>query len=117
MTRGTRRKDGGPEYPLEQVHMLARLSSIHLTRKARDEAAALLPPSIAVPALAIRGTLLALSPQHWVFAEENERGWVDVYRILKYNRLIWAKIKIEMRSAKEQVILLSFHDYDDDIPV
>lgn len=70
-----------------------------------------------MPALAVRSTLLALGEEHWKFAEENERGWVDVYRILRYNRLIWAKLKVEMRNAKEQVILLSFHDYDDDIPV
>jgi hypothetical protein len=42
---------------------------------------------------------------------------VDVYRIIKYNRLIWAKLKVELRNAKEMVVLLSFHDYDDDVPV
>ena len=117
MTRGTRRKDGGPEYPLKQVHTLARLSSIHLTRKALDEATELLPPSIGLPAHAVRSTILTLTEEHWKFAEENERGWVDVYRILKYNRLIWAKLKVEMRNAREMVVLLSFHDFDDDVPI
>lgn len=117
MTRGKRRKDGSPKYPLEQIHTLARLSSIHLTQKARDEAAALLPPSIGLPAHAVRSTFLALRDEHWIFAEENERGWVDVYRILKYNRLVWVKLKVEMRNSREMVILLSFHDYDDDVPI
>lgn len=116
MPRGKRRRTGGPEHPLEHVQTLARLGSIHLTQKARDEAAELLPPSISVPAHAVRSTLLALREEHWKFAEENERGWVDVYRIIKYNRLIWAKLKLEMRNAREMVILLSFHDYDDDLP-
>lgn len=96
---------------------MAGLSSIHLTQKARDEAAVLLPRSIGVPAHAVRSTLLALREEHWTFAEENERGWVDVYRILRYNRLIWVKLKVEMRNTRETVILLSFHDYDDDVPV
>lgn len=74
MGTGKRRRDGGPEYPLERVHKLARLLSIHLTLKARDEAAALLPPSVGLPAHAVRKTLLALCEEHWKFAEENERG-------------------------------------------
>lgn len=117
MTRGKRRRDGGPEYPLERVHTLARHSSIHLTVKARDEAAALLPASVGLPVHAVRKTLLSLSEEHWKFAEVNERGWVDVYRILKYNRLIWAKLKVEMRNTREMVILISFHDFDDDVPI
>jgi hypothetical protein len=117
MARGKRRKKGGPEYPLAAVHTLARLSLIHVTKKARDEAATLLPKSIAMPAAAIRQTLLALTEENWRFAEQNENGWVDVYRILKYNRLIWTKLKIEWRNARETVILLSFHDYDDDVPI
>lgn len=117
MTRATRRRDGGPHYPLGQVHTLARLSSVHITRKARDEAAALLPRSVGIPALVMRQTLLDLRDEHWKFAEENETGWVDVYRILKHNRLIWAKLKLEMRSAREMVIVISFHEYDDDIPI
>lgn len=117
MMRGKRRRDGEPHYPLEHVHKLARLSSIHLTRKALDEAAQLLPANIGVPAHAVRTTILALRAEHWKFAEENETGWVDVYRILKYNRLIWAKLKVELRNAREMVVLLSFHDYDDDVPI
>lgn len=117
MPRGTRRKDGGSEYPLEHVHTLASLSSINLTQKARDEAARLLPPSVGLPVQAVRRTLLALREEHWKFAEENEKGWVDVYRILRHNRLIWIKLKVEMRNAREMIILLSFHDYDDDIPI
>jgi hypothetical protein len=62
-------------------------------------------------------TILALRAEHWKFAEENESGWVDVYRILTHNRLIWAKLKIEMRTARELVIIISFHEYDDDVPV
>ena len=117
MARGKRRKQGGPHYPLEQVQALARLSLIHYTRKALDEATALLPGSIALPAAAIRQTLLALRAENWRFAEENDKGWADVYRILRYNRLIWLKLKVERRTAKDAVILLSFHDYDDDVPV
>lgn len=117
MSKGARRKDGGPHHPLDQVHTLARLSSMHLTRKALDEAAALLPTSIALPAQAIRATVLALRDEHWRFAEEDERGWVDVYRILRFNRLIWVKLKVEMRFARQMVIVISFHDYDDDVPI
>lgn len=117
MTRGTRRKDGEPHHPLEHVHKLARLSSIQLTRKALDEAARLLPANVGSPAHAVRTTILALRMEHWKFAEENDKGWVDVYRIIKYNRLIWAKLKVELRNAKEMVVLLSFHDYDDDVPI
>lgn len=117
MTRGKRRKNGEPHYSLEHVYALARLSLLHITQKARDEAAVLLPASIASPTVAMRQTLLALRAEHWRFAEENEDGWADVFRILKFNRLIWAKLKIEMRNSKETVILLSFHDYDDDVPI
>lgn len=42
---------------------------------------------------------------------------MDVYRILKFERLIWVKVKVEARNAKDHVILISFHDYDDDIPI
>jgi len=117
MARGSRRKDGGPEYPLQYVHTLAGIHLIHFTRKALDEAAALLPKSVAVPAAAIRQTILALREEHWKFAEQNENGWADVYRILRFNRLIWAKLKVEARNSKDHVILLSFHDYDDDVPI
>jgi hypothetical protein len=117
MTRGKCRKDGEPHFSLDHVHRLARLSSIHLTRKALDEAAALLPASVGIPAYAVRTTILALTREHWKFAEENESGWVDVYRILKYSRLIWIKLKVEMRNARDMVILISFHEYDDDIPI
>ena len=82
-----------------------------------DEAAQLLPANVGLPAHAVRTTILALRAEHWKFAEENEKGWVDVYRILKYNRLIWAKLKVELRNAREMVVLLSFHDYDDDVPI
>ena len=112
MTRGQRRTDGGPEFPLQYVHTLAGIYQIHITVKARDEAAALLPASIANPVSAMRQTLLALREEHWSFAEENEKGWVDVYRILKFNRLIWVKLKVEARNAKDHVILISFHEYE-----
>jgi hypothetical protein len=117
MTRSKRRKQGGPEYPIELVHTLARLSSIHVTRKALDEAAELLPKSLALPVVAMKQTLLALSEENWRFAEENENGWVDVYRILKFNRLIWVKLKVEQKNARDSVIVLSFHDYDDDVSI
>lgn len=104
-------------YPLEYVQRLAGVHLIHITRKARDEAAALLPPSTGIPAASIRKTLLSLGDEHWSFSEENENGWVDVYRILKFNRLIWAKLKVELRNAKDQVVVISFHDYDDDVPI
>jgi hypothetical protein len=99
------------------VHTLAGIHQIHFTRKALDEAAELLPKSVGHPAAAIRQTILAFREEHWEFAEQNEKGWVDVYRILKFNRLIWAKLKVEARNAKDHVILLSFHDYDDDVPI
>lgn len=117
MARGKRRKAGGPEYPLEYVQTLARIHQIHFTRKALDEAAVLLPASVALPAAAMRKTILALGDEHWKFAEQNETGWVDVYRILNFGRLIWVKVKVEARNAKDHVILISFHDYDDDIPI
>lgn len=114
---GSRRYDGEPEYALERVHLLARLKQIHLTGKARNEAIAELPRSITMPSEAIRSTLLALTGGHWRFAEQDERGWVDVYRILKFNRLLWVKIKLEPRFAKDTVIVISFHHFDDEIPV
>lgn len=117
MARGQRRTDGGPEFPLQYVHTLAAIHQIHFTRKALDEAALLLPASIAVPAAAMRRVLLELAEEHWKFAEENENGWVDIYRIVKFNRLIWAKLKVEARNAKDHVVLISFHDYDDDVPI
>ena len=117
MARGERRHDGGPEYELKEVHTLARLSSIHFTTKARDEATMLLPSAVGVPAHAIRNTLLSLRPEHWRFAERNDRGCVDVYRIEKFDRVIWVKLKVEMRLSRETVILISFHRFDDEIPV
>ncbi|HET7463317.1 MAG TPA: hypothetical protein VFJ82_18830 [Longimicrobium sp.] len=41
----------------------------------------LLPASVALPAAAMRKTILALGDEHWKFAEQNEAGWVDVYRV------------------------------------
>jgi hypothetical protein len=117
MARGKRRKDGGPEFALQYVHTLASIFQIHVTRKARDEAAVLLPPSLATPVAAMRQTILALREAHWKFAEENDTGCVDVYRIVRYGRPIWVKIKVEARNAKDHVILISFHDYDDDVPI
>jgi hypothetical protein len=117
MTRGQRRNDGGPEYPLQYVHTLAGIYQLHFTRKALDEAALLLPASTGLPAAVMRRVVLDLREENWKFAEENENGWVDVYRVLKFNRLIWAKLKVEARNAKDQVILISFHEYDDDVPI
>jgi hypothetical protein len=114
---GNRRYEGGPQYALETVHLLARIKQIRVTDKARAEAAAELPRNIAQHSEAIRSTLLALAASHWEFSEENERGWVDVYRILKFNRLLWVKIKLETRFSKETVIVISFHHFDDGIPV
>jgi hypothetical protein len=112
-----RRYQGGPEYPLEIVHLLARLKQIWITSKARDEAITELPTHVLPPSDAIRKTLLDLKADHWKFSEEDERGWVDVYRILKFNRLLWVKIKLEKRFSKETVIVISFHHYDDEIPI
>jgi hypothetical protein len=117
MARGKRRKDGGPEFPLQYVHTLAALRQIHVTRKARDEAAVLLPPSLANPVAAMRQAILALREEHWKFTEENDTGCVDVYRIVRYGRPLWVKIKVEARNTKDQVILISFHDFDDDVPI
>jgi hypothetical protein len=94
---------------------LAKLKLIHVTGKAKEEAAAELPSSIASHAEAIRSTLSGLSEADWKFSEENERGWVDVYRVLKFNRLLWVKIKLEQRFSKETVIVISFHHFDDGI--
>ncbi len=114
---GRRRREGGPEYPLEKVHLLAKLQQIHITGKAKEEAAAELPRNIASHVEAIRSTLRGLGEADWKFSEENERGWVDVYRVLKFNRLLWVKIKLEQRFSKEAVIVISFHHFDDGIPV
>ncbi|MBA4158032.1 MAG: type II toxin-antitoxin system MqsR family toxin [Gemmatimonadetes bacterium] len=99
------------------VHLLARLKQISVTGKARSEALAELPRTVEQPSEAIRKTLLDLTESHWKFSEQDERGWVDVYRILKFNRLLWVKIKLEKRFAKETVIVISFHHFDDEIQV
>lgn len=117
MPRGKRRKAGSPEYPLQYIHTLAAIRQIHITRKAHDEATVLLPATAGLPAAAMRSTLLALREEHWKFAEENDTGWVDVYRILRFARLIWVKVKVEARNEKDHVVLISFHEYDDDIPI
>lgn len=114
---GNRRREGGPEYSLDTVHLLARIKQIRVTAKARGEAAAELPRSIMQHSEAIRSALLALDEEHWVFSEENERGWVDVYRVLKFNRLLWVKIKLEKWMSKETVIVISLHHFDDGTPV
>jgi hypothetical protein len=114
---GRRRHVGGPEYALDTVHLLAKLKQIHTTAKAKQEAATELPPSITQRSEAIRRTLLGLTKANWRFSEENERGWVDVYRVLKFGRLLWVKIKLEMRFSKETVIVISFHHFDDETPV
>ncbi len=77
----------------------------------------MLPSNILDRAGAMRQVLLSLSADPWKFSEQDEKGWVDVYRVLKFNRLLWVKIKIEQRFAKDQVILISFHDWDDEIPI
>jgi hypothetical protein len=92
---GRRRRKGKPEYPPDTVHLLARLKQIHVTGKAGSEATAELPRNIAQHSEAIRKTLLDLTESHGKVSEQDERGWVDVYRILKFNRLLWVKIKLE----------------------
>lgn len=117
VARSDRRYQGGPEYPIERVIALARLQSLRITVKARDEATAVLPSSIGSPVREIRGMLLSLTETQWRFAQENERGWVDVYRVERHRLALWLTLKIEQeRSAKELVIVLSCHEYDDDIP-
>jgi hypothetical protein len=99
------------------VHLLANLKQIHVTAKAREEAVTELPPNITQHSEEIRRTLLGLTEADWKFSEENERGWVDVYRVLRFNRLLWVKIKLEKRFSKETVIVISFHHFDDGTPI
>jgi hypothetical protein len=113
MARSARRRKGGPHYPLDDVHTLAQLHSIQFTRKALDEGTALLPGWVALPPAAMRKTLLKLREEDWLFSQQNEHGWVDVYRIVAFNRLVWVKLKVEASATRELVILLSFHEFDE----
>jgi hypothetical protein len=118
MASGSRRYDGDSFYSLASVQFLARSRAIHFTRKALvDEAPLILPKSIVDVAGAIRSVVMGLEREQWRFCEEDEKGWVDVYRVLKYNRLLWVKIKIEQRFSKDKVIVISFHEWDDTIPI
>lgn len=116
--RPGRRYHGEPHYPLEVVRFLASAGQINFTRRAlREDAPRVLPRAILDHSGVIRGIVRMLALESWRFSEEDEKGWVDVYRVEKFNRPLWLKIKVEQRHAKDSVIVISFHEWDDSIPI
>lgn len=114
MARSDRRYDGAPHYDLERVQQLARGRFMHITGKAlKVDAPRVLPRSLLDVSGAIRATVLALKQSEWRFCQQNENGWADIYRIARYQRVLWVKIKIELRGTTDHTIVISFHDWDD----
>ena len=112
--RTDRRYDGDPYYDLARVQQLARHRLIVFTGKAlRVDAPRALPRSLIDVSGAIRATVMALRHSDWRFCQEDEKGWADIYRVERYQRVLWVKIKIEPRGTTDHTIVISFHEWDD----
>lgn len=118
MARQNRRYDGDPCHRLESVRFLAQAGQIRFTNRAlREDAPRVLPRTVVDYAGVMRGIVRTLALEQWRFAQEDENGWVDVYRVEKFNRPLWVKIKVEQRHTRDSVIVISFHEWDDSIPI
>lgn len=118
VARQNRRYDGDPCHRLESVRFLAKAGQIRFTNRAlKEDAPRVLPRTVLDHVGMIRAIVRTLSRDQWRFAEEDEKGWVDVYRVEKYNRTLWVKIKVEQRHARDSVIVISFHEWDDSTPI
>ncbi len=116
MGREHRRRTGAPAHSLERVHQLATARLIQFTIRARNEARSVFPQKILNTTKEIRTILCSLTCEEWKFAEEDPNGWVDVYRVEKFKQLYWVKIKIEPGIGRDEVIVISFHEWNDTIP-
>ena len=63
----------------------------------------------------IKQVLLGLTSDEWCFRQEKDGEWVDVYRIeFEPPPAAWVKLKIETVDGYEAVVIISFHEFDDE---
>lgn len=118
MGRDNRRYEGDPHYPLDDVLRLAGVRLLTFTKKALDVEAPNVMPDVLNRAEAIRRLVLALTREQWRFAEEKGGGYVDVYQLRYGEDDVWLKLKVEpQRHAKKIVLVISFHEWDEDRPI
>jgi len=118
MGRDNRRFDGDPHYPLVEVIRAAGVRLIEFTKKAIDLEAPRIMPDVLNRREEIRRLVQQLTREQWVFEEEKNGGYVDVYRIRYGPRDVWLKIKLEpQQHAKKIVLVISFHEFDNDRPI
>jgi hypothetical protein len=114
----TNRSYEEPHYDLERVHMAVALRRVHFTRKAQEEARALLPPGTIKVSAEIAAVVGSLEREAFAFCERRAGEWVDVYRVARTGFAIWVKIKLETSpDTGEEVIVISFHRWDEARPV
>ena len=105
-----------PAYPVEEVVELARRLFIQLTKKAEKEAAGYLGDDTISIRMQVREILLDLTSDEWKFCQVKNGSWVDVYRVEVFEDApaAWIKVKIESLNGYQGVLIISFHEYDDD---
>jgi hypothetical protein len=101
---------------VEDVVDLARRAFIQLTKKATNEAAAYLGDETVLIREMVREILADLSRAEWQFCQSKDGGWVDVYRVEVFEDwpAAWIKVKIESLNGYQGVLIISFHEFDDD---
>lgn len=114
----SRRSYDRPHFPLYRVHMAVALRRVVITTKAYDEARRVLPDGLIDVTGEIVRTVGNLEEGQFQFASERSGRWVDVYRVRREEVLLWIKVKLETDPASgEELIVISFHEWDDSIPI
>jgi hypothetical protein len=118
MARADRRYDGGPQYPLDQVHRCTALPQFRVTRRAQYTDGPNALPGVLDVFGTIKSLVLGLTESEWRFAQEKDATWVDVYQVEHEGRSLWLKLKLElMEHAKQYVLVVSFHEWDHSRPI
>lgn len=101
-------------FDLSRVREAAQFDQLVLTRKAFNEASQAFPADVIEIESAITDLIAGLDASEFQFSERRGDGTVDVYRIACEGVAIWLKLKIEKdTTGSEQVVIISFHEWDD----
>ncbi len=111
-----------PHFALPRVLLAALGRDVIITRRATQEAEAAFPADSIDLDAELRGIVRSLVPEEFQFAQRqtNSKGavtWVDVYRIDFEGCDIWLKIKLESDRHGEYVVIISCHEWDENIPI
>ena len=111
-----------PHFALATVLAAAAHRDVIVTNRAAQEAGTSFPPDLVDLDVELREVVRSLVPEEFQFAQRQSLSagavtWVDVYRIDFEGCDIWLKIKLESDRHGEYVVIISCHEWDENIPI